>query len=175
MDGRQVGGRQVGGGQLVRGQVPASQVRAAGFAELDATTLYRILRLRVDVFVVEQACPYPELDGRDLEPATIHLWVQEADGVLAYLRVLAEVDGSRRIGRVVTAPLARGRGLAAVLVREAVTRCAGSTVVLDAQAHLEGWYERRGFARDGEEFVEDGIPHVPMRLAATGGARRPSP
>jgi len=134
------------------------------FAELSTTELYDLLRLRCDVFVVEQACAYPELDGRDTEPGTVHHWVTGADGgpIAAYLRVLTEPDGSVRIGRVATAPAARGRGLAARLVRH-VGDVATVPVVLDAQSYLVAWYEQLGYEVAGPEFVEDGIPHVPMR------------
>lgn len=131
--------------------------------DLDATTTYRILRLRVDVFVVEQACAYPELDGRDLEPDTVWLWVQEGTDVLATLRILRDPDGSARIGRVATAVGGRSRGLAAQLVREALTLIGTVDCVLDAQTYLTGWYERFGFRRSGPEFIEDGIAHLPMR------------
>ena len=132
--------------------------------QLDAETLYAILRLRQDVFVLEQECLYPDLDGRDLETGTV-LWWAEIDGgdVVATLRVLDEGGGVVRIGRVATAASARGRGIADALVR-AVLQDIGGDVVLDAQSHLEGWYGRLGFVRDGAEFVDDGIPHVPMRL-----------
>lgn len=130
---------------------------------------YALLRLRTDVFVVEQACPYPELDGRDVEPGAEHRWVAAAADpteVHAYLRVLLDPAG-RRIGRVVTAPAARSRGLAARLVGDVVSDLgAGSDLVLDAQSHLAGWYARFGFSADGADFVEDGIPHTPMRRAA---------
>jgi ElaA protein len=145
---------------------PAAQlpVRAATAAELDVDTLYRILRLRVDVFVVEQACPYPELDGRDLEPSTRHCWIADDRGeVLAYLRVLAEAGGGSRIGRVVTAGHARGRGTAARLLRHGLA-LAGRPVLIDAQSHLAGWYERFGFGVCGPEHLQDGIPHLPMSL-----------
>lgn len=117
------------------------------------------------MFVVEQACPYPELDGRDLDPATEHRWVAGPDGepVGAYLRVLAGAGGERRIGRVVTAAGARGHGLAGRLVAAAVDDHAGTPLVLDAQAHLAGWYARFGFTASGPPFDEDGIAHVPMR------------
>ncbi len=141
-------------------------VRVARFVELDALTLYLLLRLRVDVFVVEQQCPYVELDGRDVEPDTLHAWLPDDSGEpLAYLRVLRDGPGPRRIGRVATAQRARGRGLGRTLVRRALDECAAEPVVLDAQAHLLRWYERLGFVRDGDDFIEDGIPHVPMRLA----------
>ncbi len=113
--------------------------------------------------MVEQECPYPELDGRDVEPATRHLWFADDDGeVLATIRVLDD-GATRAIGRVATAAGARGRGLAARLVEAGIELCAGSPVTLGAQAHLQGWYERFGFRVSGPGYVEDGIPHVPMR------------
>lgn len=144
-------------------------VRSARLVELDPRTLYRLLQLRVDVFVVEQACAYPELDGRDLESDAVHWWAQEGEDVLAALRVLVEPDGARRIGRVVSAPAARSRGLAAELMRRALASIGTGPVVLDAQSHLEGWYARFGFAAAGPGFLEDGIPHTPMRLDLGGG------
>jgi ElaA protein len=139
------------------------QLRSSSVAEIDPLRLYDLLRLRVDVFVVEQDCPYPELDGRDVEPDALLLWAEEDDQVLATVRLLVDHDADGlRIGRVATAPTARGRGLAADLMRLALERCAGRLVRLDAQAHLEGWYARFGFVVDGPGFVEDGIPHVPM-------------
>ncbi|MBD8538556.1 GNAT family N-acetyltransferase [Frigoribacterium sp. CFBP 8751] len=142
-------------------------LHSSSVAEIDPVVLYEILRLRVDVFVVEQECPYPELDGRDLEPTARLLWFADADArVLATLRVLHDGD-DRRIGRVATAAAARGRGLAADLMRAAVDGCEGRLIRLDAQAHLSGWYARFGFVVDGDEFLEDGIPHLPMALAAT--------
>lgn len=138
-------------------------VRRATFAELDAATLYAILQLRVDVFVVEQHCAYRELDGRDTEPTTQHLWIDHDGAIGAYLRLLVPADRSARIGRVVTAPSWRGRGAAQRLVRAALDEVRGP-VVLDAQAHLQRWYERIGFLVSGPAFVEDGIAHVPMAL-----------
>jgi ElaA protein len=149
----------------------ALEPACARWDELSARTAYALLRLRGDVFVVEQECAYPDLDGRDLEPTTEHRWlhpVGEPEQVLAYLRVLAD-PGHLRIGRVVTAPTARGRGLAARLVEDVVAaHGARSDLVLDAQSHLAGWYARYGFDRDGADFVEDGIPHTPMRRRAEG-------
>jgi len=148
-------------------------VRVERFAGIDTRTLYGVLKLRSDVFVVEQECLFLDLDGRDLEPATLHLWIDTRDAAPAsYLRVVDD-GGSLKIGRVVTAPVARGRGLGAVLLRRALVAIAadgaggdGRPVVLDAQSHLAGWYARFGFERSGEDFVEDGITHTPMRLAA---------
>ena len=141
-------------------------LQVASFGELTTGQLYGLLRLRVDVFVVEQACPYPELDGRDTEPGTLHVWVQDDAGtVLSCIRVL-ENDEDRSIGRVATAVSARGRGLSARLVSRGIELCAGRQVDIGAQAYLEGWYERFGFRRSGPDYVEDGIPHLPMRLPA---------
>ncbi|MBK5221839.1 MAG: GNAT family N-acetyltransferase [Acidimicrobiia bacterium] len=138
-------------------------MRHAAFDELSPATLYEILRLRTDVFVVEQRCAYPELDGRDLEHAARHWWIEEDAVPVAYLRVLTEADGTTRIGRVVTAPASRGRGLAAHLLHAALTD-APRPVVIHAQAHLERWYRRFGFVISGPVFDEDGIDHLPMRI-----------
>ena len=136
---------------------------AEPFDALDARAAYDVWRLRQDVFVVEQACPYPDLDGRDVEPGTRHVRLRDDDGtLLGYARVLD--DGAVwRIGRVVLAPEARGRGLADAIMQTALAACPGRDVVLDAQAPLTGWYAGFGFEVAGPEFLEDGIPHVPMR------------
>jgi ElaA protein len=139
--------------------------RVAALGDMDSLTLYGLLRLRVDVFVVEQACRYAELDGRDPDPATVHMWLEgdAPDRPVAYLRVLDEPEGCARIGRVAVARDARGAGLAGRLVEAAVNRIGDRPCVLDAQSHLVGFYEQFGFVATGPEFVEDGIPHVPMR------------
>ena len=136
--------------------------REAAFDELDARTAYSLWRLREEVFVVEQECAYQELDGRDLEPTTRHLWAEEHGRPVAYLRVLQDPD-TLRIGRVLTAASHRGRGLAEQLVRAALDVVGDRPCRLDAQSYLVGWYTRLGFEACGDEFLEDGIPHVPMR------------
>lgn len=138
------------------------QIHLAPLRQIDPATLYRILQLRTDVFVVEQQCAYPELDGRDLEPDALVMWADEDDRVVGTLRILAEPD-SMRIGRVAVAPTHRSSGLGAQLMGAAVEHVAGRACVLDAQAHLQHWYERFGFEASGPGFDEDGIPHVPMR------------
>ena len=139
-------------------------VRRGPWTGLDPLTLHDVVRLRVDVFVVEQECAYDELDGRDVEPTTEHVWVSWGGRpVAAYLRVLLEPDGSRRVGRVVTHPEARGAGLAALLVDDVVERYGDGTIVLEAQERLAPWYARWGFRPTGPTYVEDGIVHVPMR------------
>jgi predicted GNAT family N-acyltransferase len=141
-------------------------LRTARFAELTPFEVYALCRLRVDVFVVEQECPYPELDGRDTEPATVHLWADVDGEVAATIRLLDD-GATRAIGRVATAPGHRGAGLAARLIEQGIVLCEGVPITLGAQAHLEGWYERFGFRRSGPGYDEDGIPHVPMRREPT--------
>ncbi|MEV6656079.1 GNAT family N-acetyltransferase [Nocardia fluminea] len=143
----------------------SAALRRAWAPDLDAATLYRLLRLRVDVFVVEQQCAYPELDGRDLLATTRHLWLDDG-GVLATLRLLEEsVDGvvSYRIGRVCVAQSARKHGYTTRLMLAALAETGSATVRLDAQSHLVGMYAKFGFTVDGPEYDDDGIMHVPMR------------
>jgi ElaA protein len=148
---------------------PTVESRTASFRDLDTTTLYAILKLRVDVFVVEQKCFYAELDGRDTEPGTRHLWLAEGDEILAYLRILD--DGEvERIGRVLTAPSARGQGHARRLMHDALTVIGHRTSALNSQAHLVRFYGTFGYVQSGPEYDEDGIPHIPMVREAHGNA-----
>ena len=134
--------------------------------ELNPHQLYQILRLRAEVFVVEQRCPYLDLDGRDLAPDTRHFWTE---GFESYLRVFTEGDGAYRIGRVVTAEHARGRGLAARLMTGALDYIGDADSVLAAQTYAQGFYAKFGYVPEGDEFDEDGIPHITMwrRVART--------
>jgi ElaA protein len=138
------------------------RVQVAAWRELDPLTAYQILRLRSAVFVVEQRCAYQDLDGRDLEPDALHLWIGEEGDVVGCLRLLQTPDGGSRIGRVATDHAHRGRDFASQLMRRAL-QLANPPVRLDAQAHLSDWYARFGFVVSGEPWTEDGIPHVPMR------------
>ena len=143
-------------------------IRVLAFDELDSRAAYELWRLRQQVFVVEQQSPYPDLDGRDLEPTTRH--VLATDGphsdheLVGCLRVLD--DGTHaRIGRVVVAEAARGRGLARDLMSAAMAEIGDREIRLDAQTGLAGWYAGYGFEVSGPEFVEDGVAHLPMRRA----------
>lgn len=146
-----------------------AQLHVARVDELSAREMHDLLRLRMDVFVVEQECAYPDIDGRDTEPATLHLWHTRDRVVVSTLRVLDDGD-VWSIGRVATARTARGRGLSAELVAEAISRCTGRDIVIGAQAYLEGWYARFGFLRSGEDYLEDGVRHLPMRRPVEGSA-----
>ena len=130
-------------------------------AQITAAELHDLLRLRIDVFVVEQDCPYHEIDGNDLAAGTEHWWIESGGTVAATIRLLARPDGATRLGRVVTHPSHRGRGLAARLIRTATAEAA-RPIHIDAQAHLREWYEGLGFGVCGPPFVEDGIDHLPM-------------
>jgi ElaA protein len=141
-------------------------LRTARFPELDATTLYALLRLRVDVFVAEQRCPYPDLDGRDLEPGTVHVWLDHEGAVVAYLRILDEPDAPR-IGRVCVDAAHRGGGLSGRLLAAALDLIGDRPSTLHAQSHLAHYYARFGFEVTAPEFLEDGIPHTPMRREPT--------
>ncbi|MBF6335951.1 GNAT family N-acetyltransferase [Nocardia abscessus] len=134
--------------------------------DLDTATLYRLLKLRVEVFVVEQKCAYPELDGKDLLPETRHFWLDDEGEVIATLRLCEEHhDGvkSFRIGRLCTTPPARGHGYTTRLLQAALAEVGSATVRLSAQSYLIDLYSKHGFKVDGAEFEEDGIAHVPMR------------
>lgn len=143
-------------------------IHSAPFAELSARTFHDIVRLRVDTFVVEQDCAYPELDGRDTLPTTVHIWVDDGGAVVSYLRMYPGADDATWIGRVVTAPSHRGRGLGTTLMRHALS-LGGGPVRISAQARLTAWYASMGFERCGEDFDEDNMPHTPMLLRRPAG------
>ena len=134
------------------------------YRELTRDELYAILRLRVSVFVVEQNCPYQEID--DLDQGALHLWLEDADGIEAYLRVLDRGAMSEyvSIGRVVTSNRNTGYGSLVlkkgIEVAEAYFRA--DRIYLEAQTYAKGFYEKEGFRQISEEFVMDGIAHVKM-------------
>lgn len=141
-------------------------LRRAWSKDLDAPTLYELLKLRVEVFVVEQACPYPELDGRDLLAETRHFWLETADGeVICTLRLMEEHAGGEkafRIGRLCTQRSSRGQGHTTRLLRAALAEVGDYPCRIDAQTYLADMYAQHGFVRDGDDFVDGGVPHVPM-------------
>ncbi|CAH0219800.1 Acetyltransferase SACOL1063 [Massilia sp. Bi118] len=145
-----------------------------GFNALTVAQLYAMLALRQEVFVLEQTCLYPDIDG--LDPGAQHLlgW-REVDGkaeLVAHLRCLA--PGAKyeemSIGRVVTSPAARGSGLGRELVAQGVALAQqlhpGHAIRIGAQAHLEAFYNSFGFVTVSEPYDEDGILHIDMVLAA---------
>ncbi len=139
------------------------------FNQLTAEELYELLRLRVDVFVVEQVCPYPELDGKDTHAQTLHVSVRMSNGNLAgYLRVIAPGVSYPGVsfGRVVTAKSFRGRGLSHDLIEKAVelarVNWPGIPIQIGAQEYLIAFYQSHGFEAASEIYDEDGIPHIDM-------------
>lgn len=142
-------------------------LRDRSFDELSTQESYALWRLRQQVFVVEQASPYPDLDGRDLEPDTRHLTIADGQVLVACLRLLTEPDG-QRIGRLAVAPSQRHQGLAGHLMDAALLRVGDRRCRLDAQTALVDFYARYGFRIEGPEFVEGGVAHLPMMRAGSG-------
>ena len=139
------------------------------FAELDTETLYDILSLRQAIFVVEQNCPYQDMDG--LDRAAFHMICREGSTLLAYQRCLPPglSYAESSIGRIIVAATARGRQLGRELVQRGIDfnrrQWPDVDIRIGAQAHLAAFYGSLGFELQGEEYVEDGIPHVHMVLA----------
>ncbi|WP_411879272.1 GNAT family N-acetyltransferase [Polaromonas sp. YR568] len=144
--------------------------RFVPFSALTTLELYDLLQLRSEVFVLEQACAFLDLDGADTE--AMHL-LGERDGRLAaYARCFAAgvKFAEASIGRVVTHASARGGGIGHVLMKEAVDRLQAhwgpQAIRIGAQARLEKFYEQHGFVQNGEPYIEDGIPHIEMLRVA---------
>ena len=141
------------------------------FEELDTAELYEILETRMKVFVVEQQCPYQDIDG--LDDGGVHLYIKKDGRIAAYLRIIDKEPDEKivRIGRVLTTE--RGTGTGAEILKAGIS-AAGSLgaekVYIEAQVYAKGFYEREGFVVSGDEFLEDDIPHVPMMLEL-GGSR----
>lgn len=133
------------------------------FGELTSLDLYEILRLRVDVFVVEQACPYPEIDGKDLD--AIHIYFKNCDQILAYAR-LYEEDGKVYLGRVIAKK--RRKGYGSLILKEAIKVAEkiyqAKEIHIEAQTYAKSLYEKAGFAQISQPFFLDGIEHVKMVL-----------
>lgn len=139
------------------------------FDELPNLALYSALKLRSDVFVVEQNCVYPDLDDKDIHPSALHI-LCGSHHVLAYARCLApgvSYAGSS-IGRVAVAENARGQGLAKLLMLEAISACKqqwpDSHIQIGAQVYLQAFYQQLGFTAFSEPYDEDGIMHIDMQL-----------
>lgn len=135
------------------------------FEELNKAELYQIIQLRIAVFIVEQDCPYPDLD--DMDQDAQHLWIEEAGEIVCYLRV--NPAGSRfsepSLGRIVTKKSHRNRGLAEKLIKKAIDLVCekeSRAIRISAQCYLEKYYEKFGFIKASEEYLEDNIPHIEM-------------
>jgi len=139
------------------------------FNQLTTDELYDFLKLRIDVFVVEQTCYYSDLDDLDRHPDTIHLFSYHNEQISSYLRILpagTSYDEYISIGRVIVDDKQRGSGLGHELISEALKQCVlqfpNKTVKISAQEHLEHFYNKHGFNRVTKMYLEDGIPHIGM-------------
>ena len=137
------------------------------FEELTLKQLYAVLALRSEVFVVEQSCAYLDPDGRD--ERAVHLWLEDADGIQAYLRVLPPGElhpDAAAVGRVIA--VRRRQGLGTRLLKEGIEAAQryfdASAVYVEAQTYARGLYEKQGFRPVTEPFLEDGIEHIGMLL-----------
>ncbi|SDJ45611.1 ElaA protein [Ferrimonas sediminum] len=140
------------------------------FEALSARQWHDIVRLRMEVFVVEQNCVYQDVDGHDVAHGVQHLMGIENGELVAYARLLPPglTYDNVSIGRIVTSSSTRGRGLGHQLVGQALSRCddlwPGVSIEIGAQEHLQGFYASHGFVAFSEAYLEDGIPHVDMCL-----------
>lgn len=138
------------------------------FNQLDIFQLYEIMALRQEVFVVEQNCPYLDADGKD--PKGWHLLgLNTENQIIAYARLLPKevsYPDYPSIGRIATAANARGTGAGRALVQEALLEChrlfGNESIKIGAQLYLLKFYQSFGFESVGEEYLEDGIPHIEM-------------
>ena len=152
------------------------QWHTKGFSALSTNELYDILKLRIDVFVVEQTCYYPEIDGHDNHPETLHYFAYKnnstnnaSNTLAAYLRILPKgtsYDNYISMGRVVVAQEFRGEKLGHLLLKNALDVCKKDfphqTIKISAQEHLEKYYQGYGFVRSSDMYLEDNIPHIAM-------------
>ncbi len=140
------------------------------FVELATIQLYQLLKLRVDVFVVEQQCPYPELDDKDHQKGVYHLLGYDGDQLVACTRLLPKGVSypSVSIGRVATSADHRGGGIGHQLLAEALRNCQSlwpdESIEIGAQAYLEAFYTQHGFVKTSDTYLEDDIPHIDMKL-----------
>lgn len=138
------------------------------FSELTTEELYDILKLRNQVFIIEQKCIYQDCDGRDKD--SIHLFIREKEIIVAYLRIPARGISYKdiSIGRVVVDPNYRNRGLARLLLVRSIEYIRDvlneNKIVISAQLYLKSFYESLGFIAISDTYLEDNIPHIEMHL-----------
>ena len=145
------------------------EITVKHYTELTRDELYEILRARAEVFVVEQNCPYQDLDNKDL--GAYHVYMREEGEIVGYLRVLdkgVSYPDTASIGRVITTARGRGRGIGLTLVLEGIRvakeKFGQTALTISAQKYAVGFYEKAGFVPTDIEYLEDGIPHVKMLL-----------
>ena len=139
------------------------------YDELERDELYEILHARAEVFIVEQNCPYQDLDRKDL--GAYHIYMKEQGAIVGYLRVLdrgVSYADSASIGRVITTSRGRGRGIGLKLVLEGIRvakeHFGADAITISAQKYATGFYQKAGFVPTDDEYLEDGIVHVRMTM-----------
>lgn len=151
-------------------RTPEINWRFVPFGALTSLELYEMLQLRSEVFVVEQSCPFQDMDGADME--AMHLMGVAGGRLVAYARCFAagQKFTEASIGRVITHMSARGGGIGHVLMQEAIASLVrhwgAQPIRIGAQARLEKFYNQHGFVQNGEPYIEDGIPHIEMLRVA---------
>lgn len=136
------------------------------FSQLTTKELFDIYKLRVSIFVVEQQCPYQEIDNADTQ--AYHLWLKDDTGIVAYARALPQgiTFTTASIGRVISTK--RRCGYGSMIVKEAInvakTKFNADQITIEAQVYARSLYEKQGFIQTSDEFLEDGIPHIQMQL-----------
>lgn len=136
------------------------------FDEITTQELYSVIKARVNVFVVEQNCPYPDLD--DYDQKAVHLWAEKDGEVLAYCRIFDKgiKYEETSIGRVITTERGRGKGLGRQLIKHALevieNRLHQTEVRISAQDYLLRFYSDFGFVDTGKKYLEDNLPHTEM-------------
>ena len=143
----------------------AQSVILKSFKDLNKEELYKLIKLRIEVFVVEQKCPYQDLD--DLDQDAEHMWIEEAGEIISYLRINSGGTKFKEpsLGRIVTKEKYRNKGFATRLIHEAlkvIQENYGMPVMISAQSYLQNYYQAFGFETCSEEYLEDDIPHVNM-------------
>ena len=136
------------------------------FSELSAEELFEIYKLRVSVFIVEQSCPYQDID--DADKSAYHVWPRDEDGIEAYARVLPAgvAFPTAAFGRVIAVKRRCGLGtkIVAAAIETARDKLGADVITIEAQVYARSLYENLGFRQTSEEFLEDGIPHIQMQL-----------
>ena len=140
------------------------EFKAVYFDELSNSELFAILKNRMKVFIVEQHCPYQDIDDTDKE--SLHVFLKDGDELLAYLRIFRRDASQVQMGRIMST--VRNKGYGEMIVKEgisqAISRFDPEQILIEAQSYAIPFYERFGFTVCGEEYLEDDIPHTPMLL-----------
>lgn len=139
--------------------------RYHGLEKMPATELYQVLKLRQDIFIIEQTCIYDDIDDRDQQ--SDHLLLKESNSLIAYSRIVPPGEKFKEVsvGRIVVRKQDRGKGLGKMIITEALDWIRNrnyNQVRIEAQAHLKAYYEEMGFKTASDIYDEDGIPHLQM-------------